>query len=312
MALSGSEAATFKQDGQEYSIRVEYPEGRFETVTDLDDLMLVSPMGASVPLTDISTVEFTDSPQTIPCINSEYFVEVIGTPTTDGFFEAQEEVMAEVNALRFPNGVDFYEDEQMQMMNDELIALGQASVVANFLVFMVMAIQFESIKHSLMVMLCIPFSVIGSFFFMFLMNATISMVSMLGFLILVGTVVNNGILFVDTANQYRRSMDVETALIQTGRHRLRPILMTTLTTILSMIPMLFATGSAAMMSGLAIAVIGGLTASTILTLLLLPTFYLIIDGNEQKKKRKAEKKRLKREERDRQMQEEMETEIIAE
>jgi len=135
-------------------------------------------------------------------------------------------------------------------------------------------------------------------------GTTLSMTSLLGFLVLVGTVVNNGILFVDTTNEYRKTMGVQSALIRTGRHRLRPILMTTLTTILSMIPMAIGIGTGSeMMQGMGIVVIGGLTASTLLTLLLLPTFYLIIDGNPEKRKVKKEKRQAKRDEKVRKIHE---------
>lgn len=292
--LSGAEATDLlMSDDREYTIRVEYPKGKYVTVSDLSSLMLTSPTGVTVPLTDVAKIVFTDTPQTIWRMNSQYYVSISVTPRLAGRFETEADVRARVDAMTFPRDVTLGADPGMQQQNEELMALLNAIITGIFLVFMVMAIQFESIKHSLMVMICIPFSMIGSIGLMFLTGTTISMVSMLGFLILVGTVVNNGILFVDSTNQYRKSMDVRTALIYTGRNRLRPILMTTLTTILSMIPMLFATGSAAMMSGLATVVIGGLTVSTVLTLLLLPTFYLIIDGNEEKKKRRAEKKRLK-------------------
>lgn len=178
------------------------------------------------------------------------------------------------------------------MMGEEFGAIGGAIASAVFLVFMVMAIQFESIRYSLLVMFCIPFSLSGSFFLLMLTQCKISMVSLIGFLMLVGTVVNNGILLVDTINQNRVSMKLEDALVEAGRSRLRPILMTTLTTILSMIPMAVGWGdNGAMMQGMAVVVIGGLTASTLLALLLLPTFYLMIckktkDGKPKKKRGK--------------------------
>ena len=171
------------------------------------------------------------------------------------------------------------------MIMEEFTSLGTALVVAVLLVFMVMAMQFESPRYSLMVMVCIPFSLIGSFGLMMISGCSLSMTSALGFLLLVGTVVNNGILYVDTTNEYKKTMSVRDALILTGKTRLRPILMTTLTTILSMIPTALAIGDGGeMMQGLAIVVIGGLTASTFLTLLLLPTFYLILSGKGKKKK----------------------------
>lgn len=147
-----------------------------------------------------------------------------------------------------------------------------------------MAAQFESPKFSVMVMTTIPFSLIGSFGFLYLADVKISMPSLLGFLMLVGTVVNNGILYVDTVNQYRREMDMNTALIEAGATRLRPILMTTLTTVIAMIPMAMAYGqSGEMMQGLALVNVGGLGASTVLALLMLPIYYSVMN-----KKKKQE------------------------
>ena len=140
-----------------------------------------------------------------------------------------------------------------------------------------MAIQFESPKFSLMIMTTIPFSLIGSFGLLFLADSPISMVSMLGFLMLVGTVVNNGILYVDTVNQFLAEMPLDKALVEAGAIRMRPILMTTGTTVISMLPNAVAYGkSGAMMQGLALVDVGGLIASTILTLILLPTYYRLV------------------------------------
>ena len=120
---------------------------------------------------------------------------------------------------------------------------------------------------------------IGSFGLLWLFDATISMTSLLGFLMLVGTVVNNGILYVDTVNQYREEMPLEKAIVEAGATRLRPILMTTLTTVLSMVPMAMAIGeNGKLMQGLALVDVGGLAASTLLALLLLPVYYRIMYG----------------------------------
>lgn len=126
-------------------------------------------------------------------------------------------------------------------------------------------------------MTTIPFSLIGSFGLLFLTDCELSMAAMLGFLMLIGTVVNNGILYVDTVNQYKETMDIESAMIEAGATRLRPILMMTMTTVLSMIPMALALGhSGQMLQGLAIVNVGGLAASTILSLLMLPVYYSIM------------------------------------
>ena len=136
-----------------------------------------------------------------------------------------------------------------------------------------------------MVMTTIPFCLIGAFGLLWLVDSAISMTSLLGFLMLVGTVVNNGILYVDTVNQYRREMELRKALIEAGATRLRPILMTTLTTVVSMIPMAMALGdSGTTTQGLALVNIGGLTAATILALLMLPAYYSLMNGGGKKRR----------------------------
>ena len=159
-------------------------------------------------------------------------------------------------------------------MATEFSALFQAIGLAIFLVFVVMAAQFESPKFSIMVMTTIPFCLIGAFGLLWLADSAISMTSLLGFLMLVGTVVNNGILYVDTVNQYRQEMDLHTALVEAGATRIRPILMTSLTTILSMIPMALAIGSSGSTTqGIAIVDIGGLAVGVIVALFMLPVYY---------------------------------------
>ena len=161
----------------------------------------------------------------------------------------------------------------MDMQKDELTGMLKAILTAVFLIFVVLVSQFQSIRYAVMVMLTIPFSLIGAFGFMYVTGSPIGMVTILGFLMLVGTVVNAGILYVDTVTSYRMKMSLDEALIEGGATRLRPILMTTLTTILSMIPMALALGSSGqMIQGLAIVNIGGLTASTVLSLLMLPVY----------------------------------------
>jgi len=292
--LNGSEVTEITIGNQRYSIWVKYPPGRYESISDITNMTLMSATGTSVPLSSISTIEFTDIPQTIVRQNGFYTVTITGVPTEAERFIAQADITQGVNELHFPAGVEIGQGAMEEMQADEFASLGMAIVVAILLVFMVMAIQFESVRHSLMVMTCIPLAVIGSFLLMFATGTTISMVSLLGFLILIGLVVNNGILFVDTTNRYRDEMPLYEALIHAGRTRLRPILMITLTTVLAMLPLALGIGDA-MMQGLGITVIGGLTASTTLALLLLPTFYLIIDGNSDKR---AERKRKRIEKRD--------------
>lgn len=283
--LSGVNPLTLTNAGTEYAVWLEYPEGQYDNLNQLMDLGISTSFNTIVPLRDIAEIEYVESQESITKVDGLYQVAVTAALASDKIFEAQDAINQKVGELVFADSVTPTENMMTDMMMEEFMALIQAIVTAVFLVFLVMAMQFESPRFSFMVMMCIPFSLIGSFLLLFLVGATISMVSLMGFLMLIGIVVNNGILFVDSTNTLRHQMPVEEALIETGCIRLRPILMTTLTTILSMIPLGLGIGTnAVMMQGMALVIIGGLIASTLLTLILIPTFYLIFD----KKKRKKE------------------------
>ena len=211
------------------------------------------------------------------------YTDMVNTEDDKAVDEMQKLLMREIVTPAMNEDISVAQNAVDESMIEELGALLEAVLIAVFLVFVVMAAQFESPKFSLMVMTTIPFALIGSFTFLFAADVPISMPSMLGFLMLVGTVVNNGILYVDTVNQYRQDMEMEMALIEAGATRLRPILMTTLTTIVAMIPMCLAFGDAGeMMQGLALVDVGGLVASTVLALLMLPAYYSVMS---KKKKR---------------------------
>ncbi|MCI8624350.1 MAG: efflux RND transporter permease subunit [Provencibacterium sp.] len=284
MMVSGREAATIRMDGKDYSVRVEYPEDTYRTISDLAALYLTSPAGMQVPLLDIAAIRYSNSPQQIMRYNNQYVVTVTGQLNAKDAAKHSSEVTQAVYAAELPDGVDHFFGGSIQTMNEEFAAIFGALGPAVFLVFMVMAIQFNSIRFSLMVMLSVPFSFIGAFSGLLLTNTTISMTSLMGIILLVGIVVNNAIVLIDYANQLREGgMKVKNALVKAGSTRLRPILMTTLTTILGMVPMAVGLGSnAEMMRGMAMVVIGGLSASTVLTLVLIPTFYLIFSKKDEK------------------------------
>ena len=289
--LSGMNPLTITNDGSEYAVWLEYPEGSYDDLNLLMDLGLDTSFGTVVPLRDIAEINYAQSQETIMKQDGLYQVSVTSTMTSEKIFDAQNAINDLVDHTVFPDSVTPADSMMTGMMNDELQALLQAILVATFLVFLVMAMQFESPRFSFMVMMCIPFALIGSFLLLFITQSTISMVSLMGFLMLMGIVVNNGILFVDSANMLREEgMSTEDALVASGSTRLRPILMTTLTTILSMIPMGLGLGdNGVMMQGMALVIIGGLTASTILTLILIPTFYLIFDKRSRQERRAAKK-----------------------
>ena len=283
--ISGVEATTLEVDGEDISVMVEYPKEEYQTIDQVQGIVLTNAMGQNVALTDVADVVFEDSPQSIVRADKQYQVTISAdyTDLADADRTAARQTLSqEVVNPNMTAGVTMASNAVDEMMIEEFSALLQAIAIAVFLVFVVMAAQFESPKFSFMVMTTIPFSLIGAFGFLWIADASISMPSLLGFLMLAGTVVNNGILYVDTVNQYRQEMDMKTALIEAGATRLRPILMTTLTTVISMVPMCLAYGdSGEMMQGLALVNVGGLTASTILSLLMLPVYYTLM--NRQKK-----------------------------
>jgi HAE1 family hydrophobic/amphiphilic exporter-1 len=290
--MSGSNAMDVMIDGKEYTVTVEFPADEYETVNDIYGITLTNTSGVSVPLSDIGEIVYTDSPQTIVRKDGMYQGTVTATLEADAKFSAQETIRQQMAETFLPEGVEQVTNTMNEMMMEEFTSLITAIITAILLVYIVMAIQFENLRYSGMVMFCIPFSLIGSILLLLITRCTVSMVSLMGFLMLVGIVVNNGILYVDYTNMLRKTMSTEEALVETGKSRLRPILMTTLTTILSMIPMAVGVGKNGQMTqGMAVVIVGGLTASTILTLILLPTFYMIIHKRSKAKKAKKKARR---------------------
>ncbi len=275
-ATSGVSAGDITLTGTEYDILIEYPEDSFDTTADLATLNIPTLIGTYIPLESIADIYFADSMQSVTRENGQYFID-LEVSVASG---AEETVLAEVETLKTQNtypGISF-EQLSSDAFDDTISQLLGAIATSIFLVFMVMAMQFESPRFSFMVMTSVMFSFIGSFLLLFITDMDISMISLMGILMLIGIVVNNDILFVDTTNHLKTTMPLRDALIQTGKMRMRPILMTTMTTILSMIPPSLGIGEGSeVLQSMGIVIIGGLITSTLLVLLLMPAFYLIID-----------------------------------
>ena len=304
-ASSGIEVMDMTIGTEEYSVRMEYPDGSYVDMNQLLNLEIATPTGSTITVGDVAEAVYSDVPNTLMREDGKYQVAITAYTTDAMKYTAKETIVAAVEAAElrgeFPEGVSQTQNMMDEMLTEEFTAIGKAIFTAVFLIFLVMAMQFESPVFSLMVMLSIPFSLIGSFFLLFITGSTLNMTSLMGVLMLVGIVVNNGILYVDTTNQLKEEMPLNDALMESGRLRLRPILMTTLTTILSMIPMIFAQNeNAAMMKGMSLIIIGGLVTSTLLILLLLPSFYLLMSkqGRREAKERRQMKRQKKLAEKD--------------
>ena len=275
--LSGVDAATIRVDNENLDIRVEFAKDRYDSMDKLQGMLLQTAYGTYVPLEDLAEIHYEDSPHQIVRTDKVYQVNIT-MQIKPGFEDtAEPEIDAFVDQWEFQHGVSQVPNAITEQMNEELGSLGQALVTAIFLIFIAMAIQFESPKYSLMVMTTIVFSLVGAFGFLFLADSPISMVSMLGFLMMVGNVVNGGILYVETATQLRAEMPLEGALVEAGAIRLRPILMTGAITVISEVPNMLAFGDAGeTMQGAGLVNVGGLLASTALMLLMLPTYYRFV------------------------------------
>lgn len=283
--LDGEEVTTLKVDGQEISVKAEYPEDQYKTVPQLERIILKKPSGGYVALSDVAEIYYKDSPSSIEKEDKSYQITISADYVDSSSSAAvKTKIDNEVISPNLTGTIARGTNSRDRMMQEEFSGLYNAIAVAVFLIFVVMAAQFESPKFSFMVMTTIPFSLVGSFGLLKLTGVSMSMTSILGFLILVGTVVNNGILYVDTVNQYRMEMPLRKALIEAGATRMRPIMMTSLTTILSMLPMAMAFGSSGSTTqGLAVVNIGGLSVGVLVALFILPVYYALMNGRKELK-----------------------------
>ena len=289
--LNGMTATTLDNYGDsdsEYDVVLEYPEGKYDDITTLLDYPVATQSGRMITLRDIADVEYITTLPSITRQDGQYSVTVTATTTDTAKYTAASAIDSAVRGLTLPEGVTVGTGSLDSTTAEATQSVSTALLSAIFLVFLVMGIQFDSPKLSIMVMLCIPLSLVGSIGLMFLSGRPMSILGLMGFLMLVGIAVNNGIYLVDGTNQLRRTMPLGEALVEAGTTRLRPILMTTLTTIISMVPMIFSTDSGmSMMKDMAYIIIGGLVASTALAMFLMPAFYLLIrrenpDGTKRK------------------------------
>ena len=277
--LGGMTATTLENGDTEYDVVVEYPEGKYESITDLLEYPITTQSGQIITLGDIAEVEYVTTLPSISREDGRYTATITATTTSTGKSSASAQIDAAVRELDFPEGVSTAMTMLDENTGEQTSSLGSAIAAAIFLVFLVMAIQFESPKLSLMVMMCIPLSLIGSIGLLFICGRDMSMTGMMGILMLAGISVNNGIYLIDGITALRKTLPLGEALVEAGTTRLRPILMTTITTVASMLPMMFSADSGmSMTKDMSYIVVGGLIASTVLAMFLMPAFYLLIRG----------------------------------
>ena len=284
-ALDGTIATRYTEGNREYDVRLMLPREKFRSPEDLGSVALF-PGGASaapVYLRDVADVTTTLGPTEIRRENQTRLLQVNGDVITDvaSVGDVSDSIRARIAGYELPDGYGIVfggEEEAIDESNRQLLVV---TLLAIFLVFVVLALQYESLINPLVIILAIPLSLIGVGFSLWVTQTPLSAPVFLGVILLAGIVVNNAILLVEYVEEYRRDhgASMQQALIDAGAVRLRPILMTTLTTVLGMLPLAFGLGEGSeLMRPLAIAVVGGLSVSTLLTLFVVPSAYSLAHG----------------------------------
>ncbi len=292
--INGSLASRYREDGEEYDIKVMYAPEHRTSISDIENILIYNAAGHGVRVKDVGTVVERFTPPTIERKDRERIITVStvvsGVPMSDVVTASQ----AEIEKMDLPQGVNIsiagsYEDQQDSF--SDLLMLGLLIII---LVYIVMAAQFESYVYPGIIMTSLPFAFTGVFLLLFLTGNNLNVMSMIGAIMLIGIVVKNGIVLIDYITLNReRGMSIRSAVVLGGESRLRPIIMTALTTILGMVPMAVGTGEGAeMWRPMGVAVIGGLTFSTLLTLFYVPAMYCMFAAVGVKRSRKVMRKAL--------------------
>ena len=292
--INGSTASYFREDGDEYDIKVMYDPDHRQSIEDIENILLFNAQGKGVRLKEVGTVVERFNPPTIERKDRERIITVSTVvqdrPMSDIIADAQ----PLIDKMEVPSGVSInlsgsYEDQQ-----DSFRDLAMLAVLIIILVYIVMASQFESFTYPGIIMTSIMFAFSGVVLILWITGTNLNVMSMIGGIMLIGIVVKNGIVLIDYITLNReRGMSITKSVLHAGKSRMRPVLMTSLTTILGMVPMAVGTGEGAeMWRPMGVAVIGGLTFSTILTLLFVPTLYTIFAFNGVRRQRRKLHKAL--------------------
>lgn len=280
LGFSGQVATRYREKGSEYDVRTMLPEDSRETIRDLETMVVRSNRGVDVPLAAVAELRQTQGPAEISRSNQQRQVRVTSDIIDRDLGSIIQDVEKRISQIKTPDGYRITVAGQAEDMTDSFVQLGMALILSIFLVYIVMAIQFESFVHPFTIMFSLPTTIVGIVIGLFITGQSFSVTSFIGVIMLAGIVVNNAIVLVSYITILRdKGVDRYEAIIESGVTRLRPILMTTLTTVLAMVPLALGFGEGAeMQAPMAIVIIFGLTFSTIFTLVLVPCVYVILDN----------------------------------
>ncbi len=290
--VEGMTATRFREGGEEYDVVLRFKKEFRNNISDIENIAVQNPMGMFIRLGELGDVKEYQSPPNIERKRRERIVTISSTPYKISLGELAEKIKRKISKTDIPPGLmvevgGAYEDQQEGFMDVALLL-----TLSLVLVYIVMASQFESLKMPFIIMFSIPFAFTGVILALMITNTALSIIAALGAVMLVGIVVKNAIVLVDYINLMRdRGYPLAEAIVLSGRSRLRPVLMTAITTILGMLPLALSTGEGSeIWSPMGISVIGGLIASTIITMVIVPVVYMLFTrSGERNKKAKLRK-----------------------
>ncbi len=275
--VDGLTATKLRQFGDEYDVVVRYKRSSTNTLTDIENIGITNPMGQIVRLGEIANIKEYWAPPSIEHKRKERIVTVSFTPYKRSLTELQTELQKTIDSMTMPAGVMVQISGAIKDQMDSFMDIAMLMLISLILVYLIMASQFESLKMPFIIMFSIPFAFSGVAIALFLTHTTLSVISGIGAVMLIGIVVKNAIVLVDFINLMReRGHELYEAIAISGRSRLRPVIMTSATTILGMLPLAMSKGSGSeLWAPMGIAVIGGLVFSTMVTLVIVPIVYAI-------------------------------------
>ncbi len=277
--IEGNVATNYRLKGKEYDMLIRLKQNQRSRLNDVLNTVINGPAGP-VLLKNIVTIETGVSPLQLEHKNTERIISITGNVVGRSAGKVAQEVSKAISQVVVPPGFEIKVSGSYEEMIKSFKDIGFAVLIAIILVFMVMSSQFESFRDPFIILFTIPLALIGVIWTLFLTRTTLSVISGIGVLVLVGIVVNNGIVYIDYVNRLRRkyNMPLKEAVVYGGKIRMRPILMTALTTIFGLLPLAMKIGEGSeLWSPLGRAVIGGMIVSTFLTLVFIPTLYTIFE-----------------------------------
>jgi Cation/multidrug efflux pump len=279
-AMNGTVASLYSDPitGNQYNMLVRLSENYRNDIDDIKKLTVSTPSGMLVPLENVVDLSMSTSPVQIDRKFQQRLVDVTANVEGRDLGSVADEINQKLASVDKPAGFEITQSGNVEQQSKTFSSLLLTLILAIILVYMIMASQFQSLVDPFVIMFTVPLGIVGVVWMLFLTNTTLSVTSFEGIIVMIGIVVSNGILLVDYMNRLRKTgVNLHEAVKRGGRTRLRPILMTTLATVLGLLPMAIGIGGESSQAPLAIAVIGGLSVSTVLTLLFVPILYTVFE-----------------------------------